>query len=338
MNFLKKILTPPVFEDEVKTEQAYLLHVILWTLICVPIPYLLFIFLKGTQYELRALIQSGVGEGINFILLIMLHRGYVRSTSIIQVSAFWLFFTTTAVTGSGVQGEAYLLGYGLVIAVAGILLGRIGALIFTILSLTSGWLMVHEPVYGLIKTGFEGSALTTWTITLVLFPVGAVLQYLASRVVRSSLARARASEERYRLISRVTSDYMFSTELDPQGNMHLNWVAGAFEEITGYTYNEYVANGGWRAHLYHEDIAEDDRAMNSLRSNNKVNLEVRTYDKTGQLRWARVYGHPVWDNTQNRLAGIVGAVQDITKQKQAEEALRNSEAIYRQRSEEHTSE
>src|SRR6266498_933993 len=330
MNFLKKILTPPVFEDEVKTEQAYLLHVILWTLICVPIPYLLFIFLKGTQYELRALIQSGVGEGINFILLIMLHRGYVRSTSIIQVSAFWLFFTTTAVTGSGVQGEAYLLGYGLVIAVAGILLGRIGALIFTILSLTSGWLMVHEPVYGLIKTGFEGSALTTWTITLVLFPVGAVLQYLASRVVRSSLARARVSEERYRLISRVTSDYTFSTELGPQGKMRLNWVTGAFEEITGYTYSDYVANGGWRAHLYPKDVEEDNQAMKTLLTNNKVISEVRTYNKSGQLRWARVFAHPVWDGEQSRLIGIVGAVQDITEQKQAEEALRNSETIYRQ--------
>ncbi len=274
--------------------------------------------------------QAGVGWVINFALLIMLRRGYVRSASIAQVSAFWLFFTATAVTGSGVQGEAYLLGYGLVIAVAGILLGRNGALIFTFLSLASGWLMVQEPIHRLINPGFQSSPLTTWTISLVLFPVGAVLQYLASRVVRSSLARARVSEERYRLISRVTSDYTFSTELGPQGKMRLNWVAGAFEEITGYTYSDYVANGGWRAHLYPKDVEEDNDAMKTLLTNNKVISEVRTYNKSGQLRWARVYAHPVWDTEQNRLTGIVGAVQDITEQKQAEEALRNSEAIYRQ--------
>jgi PAS domain S-box-containing protein len=174
------------------------------------------------------------------------------------------------------------------------------------------------------------SPLTTWVISLVLFPVGAVLQYLSSHATRDALKRARASEERYRLISRITSDYTFSTELDSQGNMLLNWVAGAFEEITGYTYEEYVAKGGWRAHVYPDDLAEDDRAMNTLRSNNKVISEVRTYNKIGELRWARVYGHPVWDPKQNRLAGIVGAVQDITEQKQAEEALRRSEAIYRQ--------
>jgi PAS domain S-box-containing protein len=330
MNALKRILTPPVFEDELKTEQAYLLHVILWTLVCVPIPYLLFIFAKSTQYQTRALIQAGFGEAINILLLAILRRGHVRLASILQVSAFWLFFTLTAVTGNGVQGEAYLLGYGLVIAVAGILLGARGALIFTFLSLTSGWLMIHQPVSTWISPGFKGSPLTTWTISLVLFPVGAVIQYLGARVVKTFLQRARASEEKYRLISQVTSDYTFSTELDHHGNMHLNWVAGAFEIITGYGYEEYVANGGWRGHLFPGDVGEDKRAMDMLRSNHKAISEVRTYHRNGQLRWARVYAHPVWDAVQNRLTGIMGAVQDTTEQKQAEEALRKSEEIYRQ--------
>ena len=265
MNVLKRILTPPVFEDEIKTEKAYLFHVILWTLVCVPIPYLLFIFTKGTQYQTRALIQAGFGEAINIFLLAMLRRGHVRLASILQISAFWLFFTLTAITGNGVQGEAYLLGYGLVIAIAGILLGGGGALIFTFLSLTSGWLMTHQPVSTWISPGFQGSPLTTWTISLVLFPVGAVIQYLGARVVKSFLQRVRASEEKYRLISQATSDYTFSTQLDLQGNMRLDWVAGAFENITGYSYGEYLANGGWRGHLYPGDVQEDDRAMDTLK-------------------------------------------------------------------------
>ena len=57
MNVLRRILAPPVLDDEIKTEQAYLLHVILWTLIFVPIPYVLFMFLKGTEYQSRTLIQ-----------------------------------------------------------------------------------------------------------------------------------------------------------------------------------------------------------------------------------------------------------------------------------------
>jgi len=330
MNVLKRLLRAPVFEDEIKTEQAYLLHVILWTLIFVPIVYLLFVFLKGTEYQSRALVQAGAGELMNLVLLLMLQRGYVRMTSILQVSTFWLFFTVTAITGSGIQGEAYLLGYGLVIALAGMLLGGGGALIFTVLSLVSGWLMVLEPVQGLLNSGFKSTPLGTWAISLVLFPVGAVLQYLAARTVKNSLRRARASEEKYRLISQVTSDYTFSTELDREGNMRLNWVAGAFENITGYSFADYAAKGGWRAHLLPDDVKEDDRAMENLRGNHNTISEVRTYNKSGQIRWARVYARPVWDESQNRLIGIMGAVQDTTEQMQAEEALRKSEEIYRQ--------
>ena len=100
MKYLKQLLAPPVFSDEAKTEQAYLLHIILWTLVCVPIPYVLFVFLKGTDGLIRAFVQAGFGEIVNIILLVMLHRGYVRSASITQASAFWLFLPPQPLRGA----------------------------------------------------------------------------------------------------------------------------------------------------------------------------------------------------------------------------------------------
>jgi PAS domain S-box-containing protein len=329
MRHIKSWLTPPVFEDELKTQQAYLLHFILWTLVCVPIIYLSFVVIEGTDNLSRALMQAAFGETTNVILLFMLRRGYVRAASILQVSAFWLFFTATAATGNGVQGEAYLLGYSLVIAIAGMLLGAAGATVFTILSLVAGALMIFEQSKGLLVTRFEGSLLATWTISLLLFPVGAVLQHLGSRIIRASLARARASEARYRLIAQLSSNYTFSTEVDAQGNMQLSWVAGALENITGYTFDDYVANGGWRTHLHPDDVEKDLQALEKLKNNQRVVHDIRTYTKDQQVRWVRVYAHPVWDENRNCLAGIVGVVHDIAEQKQAEEALRRSESIYR---------
>jgi signal transduction histidine kinase len=58
--------------------------------------------------------------------------------------------------------------------------------------------------------------------------------------------------------------------------------------------------------------------METLRQNRAVVTEVRTFMKSGELRWVRVYGHPVWDPERNRLVGIYGAVQDITERKRAE--------------------
>jgi len=330
MNSLKRLFTAPTFEDEVKTQQAYMLHVILWTLICVPIPFVIYSLSRTPENITRTFIQAGFGETVNIILLIMLRRGFVRAATIIQVSAFWLFFTATAMTGSGVRGEAYLLGYGLVIAIAGILMGGIGALTFTCLSLAAGGLMVFREMQGVFNPIFEPSPLTTWIVSLVLFPVGAVLQNLSSRNVQNTLMRARAREERYRLISKVSSDYTFSTEVDSTGTMRLSWVAGAFEEISGYTYEEYVAGGGWLAHLHPDDIEKDAQDMSTLRKGRPVISEVRTYRKDTALRWVQVSAYPVWDDKKNRMSGIVGAVKDITERKQSEEALRESEAIYRQ--------
>jgi PAS domain S-box-containing protein len=139
-----------------------------------------------------------------------------------------------------------------------------------------------------------------------------------------------ASEERYRLISEVISDYTFSTKLDGEGRLYLNWVAGAFERITGYTYEEYVARGGWRAALHPEDLEQDARDMDALRANQPVISEVRTLTKNDGVRWVRVYGHPVWDPLRNRLVGIYGAVQDVTDRRKAEaereELIRELEA------------
>jgi PAS domain S-box-containing protein len=126
------------------------------------------------------------------------------------------------------------------------------------------------------------------------------------------------SEERYRLISEVISDYTFSTRINADGTLYHHWVAGAFEKITGYTYEEYVARGGWRAALHPDDVAQDERDMEAIRNNRPVVTEVRTFKKGGEMLWVRVYGRPVWDPVKNELVGIYGAVQDITERKQAE--------------------
>lgn len=131
-----------------------------------------------------------------------------------------------------------------------------------------------------------------------------------------------ASEERYRLISAVISDYTFSTRLAPDGRLQLDWVAGAFESITGYTFEEYVARGGWPAALHPDDVALDARDMAQLRMNQPVVSEVRTIARDGTVRWVRVYAHPVWDQAQNGLIGIYGAVQDISERKQVEQQIR----------------
>lgn len=141
---------------------------------------------------------------------------------------------------------------------------------------------------------------------------------------KQHLEQARQlSEERYRLISSVTSDYVFSNVQNEKGEIVLNWVAGAFEQISGYTVEEFNARGGWTSTVHPDDLEKDARDMSQLRKNQTIVSELRTLHKDGSIRWVRNYAHPVWDSQKNELVGIYGAVQDITEQKRIEQEREN---------------
>ena len=126
------------------------------------------------------------------------------------------------------------------------------------------------------------------------------------------------SEERYRLVSSVISDYTFSNVQNEKGEIVLTWVAGAFEQISGYAFEEFNARGGWVSTVHPDDLEQDAQDMDMLRHNQKVISEIRTIHKDGSIRWVRSYAHPVWDEAKNQLIGIYGAVQDITDRKRVE--------------------
>ena len=169
-----------------------------------------------------------------------------------------------------------------------------------------------------------------WVIVviLVLFCLAVVWVVILRRqvhertrhLVKSNQALSE-SEERYRLISAVASDYIVSEKMDKEGRLSLDWVAGAFESITGYTFEEYKARGGWRASLHPDDLAADDLDREKLRANQPVHNEIRTITKSGETVWVQISAHPIWDAERNESVGITGAVQDITKRKQAEELI-----------------
>jgi PAS domain S-box-containing protein len=323
ISFAKKIFTPPLFEDEEKNRQAYFLLIIVWVLIFVPLPYVLYVLIKAPEDASRAIIQSIFGEAINVFILYLIHRRWIQAATLFQISTLWFFFTISALTGAGVHGESYLLGYPLVIMIAGILKSRRVAINVTVFSLLAGWLMAYAENHGVFNPVNASSPTTAWIISLVIFPMGAILQTLAARTVQDALQRAHASEERYKLISRVSTDYTYASDVKEQGEVELVWVAGAFEKMTGYTFEEYVSSGGWLAHVHPDDIEKDAQDIKRLLNNQSVvNSDIRTFTKSGEVRWERIFAHPVWNEKENRLIKIVGAVQDVTAQKQSEEMLK----------------
>ncbi len=132
------------------------------------------------------------------------------------------------------------------------------------------------------------------------------------------------SQERYKTISLLGSDYIFATQVDEQDNLHLNWVAGAFEKITGYSYEEYNECGGWRARLHPDDLVIDDRDLENLHNGVQITSELRCISKDGEIKWVEVHAQPIMDTASGKLVFIYGAVKDISSRKQAEETINKS--------------
>ncbi len=139
----------------------------------------------------------------------------------------------------------------------------------------------------------------------------------------------RASEERFRLISNLTSDYLFSTKICSDGKVEPDWVMGAFEKITGYTFEEYKAIGGWYVLLHPDDRKKDADDFQKLLNNEKVISEVRIFNKNGSVIWLRTYAQPIWDESSQRISYVHGAVQDITERKYSETLISESEEKFR---------
>jgi PAS domain S-box-containing protein len=247
-------------------------------------------------------------------------RGRPRLATALLVATMLGLETWLLYVGWGLHDLALIL-YPVVVLVAGLLLDRRLFLAVVALSLASlgfvAWAQHAGRVSVLSETFREGLPMDVAIVSLVLCAAAAIVRLVSDDLSRR-LRKAQLSEERYRLISEVSSDYTFSSVVDPDGRVRQDWVAGAFETMTGYSFEEYQARGGWRAALHPGDRAQDDRDLEELRANRPVTTELRTITREGAVRWVRVYGHPVWSDAERRLVGIYGAVQDITERKQAE--------------------
>ncbi len=339
---IKKFFTPPVFEDIEKTTTARLLFFILAVNISICLIFLLpFYFLSPGNF-VRYFMMSSVVIASSILSMIVARKGRVKLASLILLITLWTVIMAGSVTDGGIPSSIFA-GVFVLIVVAGLLLGENVAIITAVVSIVAGVLMVAADSAGQIPASSSARSLDKLLALSFYIFLMVIFQRYSTRTIRDALKKSqselaerqrteqalRLSEERYRLISSISSDYMFSSQPGEEGSLHLNWVAGAFEQITGYTFEEYVARGGWTAALHPDDREQDARDLATLQKNQPVTSEIRTIHKNGDVRWVRVYGHPVWDDENNQLAGIFGAVQEITLKKQADEELeQHAEEMY----------
>ena len=146
-----------------------------------------------------------------------------------------------------------------------------------------------------------------------------------SRQTEESLLRG---EERYRAASELTSDYAYVVRFREDGSWELEWISDAFERVTGYAADSLNALGVLQV-VHPDDLPKIVETTARLLAGEDVTSDVRIVTKGGEVRWVSAHSRPLFDR-HGRLAGSVGAARDITDEKRAERALRESEARYRE--------
>ncbi|MBK1693172.1 histidine kinase [Chromatium weissei] len=139
--------------------------------------------------------------------------------------------------------------------------------------------------------------------------------------LRSTYARLRESETRYRMLADYSTDWDYWR--DPEGRYL--YVSPVCESVCGYSPEAFIANDKlmdelihpedltqWKSHI-HEVFKHSDKASN----NQPERLILRLFRPDGEMRWIEHLCRPVYD-IDGTYQGRRGVNRDITVRQQAE--------------------
>jgi PAS domain S-box-containing protein len=146
--------------------------------------------------------------------------------------------------------------------------------------------------------------------------------------MRAANAELRESELRYRMITEITADVIYSLRVDDSGETILEWTSESFAAtMGGYTADEMLRYSDWIQVLHPDDRTIEALHSAAVMAGKPDVAEYRIVNKSGEVRWLRDYARPEWDAPRGRVVRILAAATDITDLKRAEESLRESRAL-----------
>ncbi len=184
----RKILAPPLFEDENKTRTAKYINAIINTSFI-----LLIVFLISGQYALLVNVVFALVALAMLAMYFLLRKGQITLVSILLTSTVWVAMTYLAWTGEGVR-DVGLMIYIILIFLASLLGNTRISIALTILSVLSAWTLFYAEATEQLTPVKDTLMANTFSIS-ALFVIVQVIVYFTVTDLEKSLFALRKNEK-----------------------------------------------------------------------------------------------------------------------------------------------
>ena len=124
------------------------------------------------------------------------------------------------------------------------------------------------------------------------------------------------SEQRYRTLSTVITDFAYSCLKEDEGIYQIDWMAGATRQITGYETDEVIAERCWGFMIHPDDWQIFEDSILTLPEGESSECDLRIITKEGNIRWLSAETRCISDESGR--SRLYGGCRDITKEKTAQ--------------------
>jgi len=138
------------------------------------------------------------------------------------------------------------------------------------------------------------------------------------------------NQKTFRILNELMSDYIFKLTPSEDGELKFSVIAGNYTGATGRQPEQFSSKADWNKIIHTDDLAIFQSNFNKVYTEKKpVEFECRAFTPDGSTRWIEIIATPEVEKTTFKITAIYGSIRNITKRKQSELLLQDSEHKYR---------